>query len=228
MADEGTQAEDEDTEHGGQLPPPLPLSELVLRVTGMTACAVPTKTSVLQAKDDAEAWQRLDARDTEGIGLMDTSLKNITARCFGKHGFLNYFVVLPPDGSLNSTESKLQFEFATGTDAQKKVGVQKEKILKWCADRAAWRDGQLDELAPAGECDLKDYPLTKEQLVQAVVENQVQPRQGPVRPGNHGDDRCGQVQNQEVPRGRGCRHPAARLDLRRARQARRGGGRRPS
>ena len=182
MADEGTQAEDEDTEHGGQLPPPLPLSELVLRVTGMTACAVPTKTSVLQAKDDAEAWQRLHARDTEGFGLMDNSLKNITARCFGKHGFLNYFVVLPPDGSLNSTESKLQFEFATGTDAQKKVGVQKEKILKWCADRAAWRDSQLDELAPAGECDLKDYPLTKEQLIQAVVDSKcsLDPRQGPV------------------------------------------------
>ena len=154
---------------GRPLPPPLPPVDLARRVTDMGASSNPTAKTVAEAKAGAAAWGGPDMTHLN-IGLQDTSLKNIIARCFGRHNLCNWSVTLPPatDGA---TESKLQFEFATGTQEQQTAKVQKEKVLKWCADREQARIAMVTDLGRPSEQDLEDYPLSSEQLTKAMQES---------------------------------------------------------
>jgi len=151
------------------LPPPLPPVDLAKRVAEMGASSNPTTKTVVEARAGAAAWGGPDMAHLN-IGLQDTSLKNIIARCFGKHGQLNWSITLPPAAD-GATESKLQFEFATGTQEQQVAKVQKEKVLKWCADREQARVAMVTDLGAPSEHDLKDYPLSSEQLAQAMQES---------------------------------------------------------
>lgn len=150
------------------LPPPLPLAALSARVKALGATSTPTATSVQQARAFAGAWSGGSQLE---VGLQDTCLKNIINRSFGKPGVLDWTVTMQSNVEGENAQWTLQMEYATGTSQQQRKEVQKAKVLQWCDDRERWAEMALKELGQPADTDLKDYPLAKEELVQAIKES---------------------------------------------------------
>ena len=149
------------------LPPPLPLASLGERVKTLDATSTPTTTSVDQARAFAEAWPG----GSQEVGLQATCIKNIINGLFGKHGALDWKVTMQSTVAGENDQWTLQMEFATGTQPQQRKEAQKAKVLQWCADREQWAETALSELGQPTDTDLKDYPLAKEELLQAIQDS---------------------------------------------------------